>query len=107
MTSACGGVGKTSVAMGLAGSLAEGYQRVLYINASALERRADGGVLGKYLSLFQLQPLKNNVAVWAAYADSISRRISNRKWVGSEYLGLRTAESTADRRHNTFRLLVL
>ena len=37
VTSACGGVGKTTVAMGLAGSLAEGYQRVLYINASQLQ----------------------------------------------------------------------
>ncbi|MBR5636700.1 MAG: AAA family ATPase [Pseudobutyrivibrio sp.] len=37
VTSACGGVGKTSVAMGIAASLAEGYQRVLYINASMLQ----------------------------------------------------------------------
>ena len=37
VTSACGGVGKTTVAMGIAASLAEGYQRVLYINASMLQ----------------------------------------------------------------------
>lgn len=37
VTSACGGVGKTTVAMGLAASLAENYQRVLYINASGMQ----------------------------------------------------------------------
>ncbi len=37
VTSACGGVGKTTVAMGLAASLAEGYQRVLYINAAMMQ----------------------------------------------------------------------
>lgn len=37
VTSACGGVGKTTIAMGLAASLAAGYQKVLYINAAMLQ----------------------------------------------------------------------
>lgn len=37
VTSAAGGVGKTTVAMGVAASLAKSYKRVLYINASRLQ----------------------------------------------------------------------
>lgn len=37
VTSAAGGVGKTTVAMGVAASLAKNYKRVLYINASRLQ----------------------------------------------------------------------
>lgn len=37
VTSAAGGVGKTTVAMGMAGALALNYKRVLYINASRLQ----------------------------------------------------------------------
>lgn len=37
VTSACGGVGKTAVATSIAASLAEGYQRVLYINAAMMQ----------------------------------------------------------------------
>ncbi|MCR5195642.1 MAG: AAA family ATPase [Pseudobutyrivibrio sp.] len=37
VTSACGGVGKTTIAMAIADSLAEGYQRVLYINAAMMQ----------------------------------------------------------------------
>ncbi len=37
ITSACGGVGKTTVATSIAASLTEGYQRVLYINAAMLQ----------------------------------------------------------------------
>lgn len=37
VTSACGGVGKTTIAMGLAASLAAGYQKVLYINADRMQ----------------------------------------------------------------------
>lgn len=37
VTSAAGGVGKTTVAMGIAASLARNYKRVLYINASRLQ----------------------------------------------------------------------
>lgn len=37
VTSAAGGVGKTTVAMGVAASLSKNYKRVLYINASRLQ----------------------------------------------------------------------
>lgn len=37
VTSAAGGVGKTTVAMGVAACLAQNYKRVLYINASRLQ----------------------------------------------------------------------
>ena len=37
VTSAAGGVGKTTVAMGIAACLAQNYKRVLYINASRLQ----------------------------------------------------------------------
>jgi MinD-like ATPase involved in chromosome partitioning or flagellar assembly len=37
VTSAAGGVGKTTVSMGMAGFLAQNYKRVLYINASRLQ----------------------------------------------------------------------
>lgn len=37
VTSAAGGVGKTTVAMGVAACLAKNYKRVLYINASRLQ----------------------------------------------------------------------
>lgn len=37
VTSAAGGVGKTTVAMGIAASLSKNYKRVLYINASHLQ----------------------------------------------------------------------
>lgn len=37
ITSAAGGVGKTTVAMGVAACLAQNYKRVLYINASRLQ----------------------------------------------------------------------
>lgn len=37
VTSATGGVGKTTIAMGVAASLAKNYKRVLYINASRLQ----------------------------------------------------------------------
>lgn len=37
VTSASGGVGKTTVAMGIAASLSQNYKRVLYINASRLQ----------------------------------------------------------------------
>lgn len=37
VTSASGGVGKTTVAMGVAASLAKNYKRVLYINAARLQ----------------------------------------------------------------------
>lgn len=37
VTSAAGGVGKTTVAMGIAAYLAQNYKRVLYINASRLQ----------------------------------------------------------------------
>lgn len=37
VTSAAGGVGKTTVAMGVAASLAKNYKRVLYINADRLQ----------------------------------------------------------------------
>lgn len=37
VTSAVGGVGKTTVAMGIAACLAQNYKRVLYINASRLQ----------------------------------------------------------------------
>ena len=37
VTSAAGGVGKTTVAMGLAAALAKNYKRVLYINADRLQ----------------------------------------------------------------------
>ncbi|MBE5872842.1 MAG: hypothetical protein E7287_00385 [Lachnospiraceae bacterium] len=37
VTSAAGGVGKTTVAMGIAASLSKNYKRVLYINASRLQ----------------------------------------------------------------------
>ncbi len=35
--SACGGVGKTTVALGISGCLAEEYKRVLYVNAGRLQ----------------------------------------------------------------------
>ncbi len=37
VTSAAGGVGKTTVAMGVAASLSKNYKRVLYVNASRLQ----------------------------------------------------------------------
>ena len=37
VTSAAGGVGKTTVAMGVAACLAQNYKRVLYINAARLQ----------------------------------------------------------------------
>lgn len=37
VTSAAGGVGKTTVAMGIAASLSKNYKRVLYVNASHLQ----------------------------------------------------------------------
>jgi len=37
VTSACGGVGKTTIAMGLAASLEKNHKRVLYINAEKLQ----------------------------------------------------------------------
>lgn len=37
VTSAAGGVGKTTIAMGIAASLAKNYKRVLYINAARLQ----------------------------------------------------------------------
>lgn len=37
VTSASGGVGKTTIAMGVAASLSQNYKRVLYINASRLQ----------------------------------------------------------------------
>lgn len=37
VTSAAGGVGKTTVAMGVAACLAQNYKRVLYINAAHLQ----------------------------------------------------------------------
>ena len=37
VTSAAGGVGKTTLAMGIAASIAQNYKRVLYINASRLQ----------------------------------------------------------------------
>lgn len=37
VTSATGGVGKTTIAMGVAASLAKNYKRVLYLNASRLQ----------------------------------------------------------------------
>ena len=37
VTSAAGGVGKTTIALGVAASLAKNYKRVLYINASRLQ----------------------------------------------------------------------
>ncbi len=37
VSSACGGVGKTTLAIGIAGALAKNYKRVLYINADYLQ----------------------------------------------------------------------
>lgn len=37
VTSACGGVGKTTIALGICGCLAREYKRVLYINAGRLQ----------------------------------------------------------------------
>lgn len=61
--SAQGGVGKTSVSMGLAGCLARNYKRVLYINAERLQtfqcRMKDKGVISApdvYLRLSEPKP---------------------------------------------------
>jgi len=58
--SACGGVGKTTVAMGISACLAKNYKRVLYINAA-------------YLQVFQ-HMLENHSSITAAdvYAKLVS-----------------------------------